>query len=150
MEGDGKRIGGLVGRLIDDGKAYARAEADLAAARVAAEAGRAKKPILFGALAAALALVALVALVMTLVLAMAAFIGPLLGGLVVVVALVALAGLSAALAKSSWEMHPLAIASPRRSGTLQTPAPSSSRPPANCRPASPRGPWPATRGKMRR
>jgi len=96
-------IGELFGQLIDDGKAYARAEADLAKARVACEAGRAKKPVLFGALALALAFVALIALVMTLVLAAASILGPLAGGLVVTLLIAALAGLFAALARSSWK-----------------------------------------------
>lgn len=103
---DEKPIGELFGRLIDDGKAYARAEADLAKARVACEADRAKKPLLFGAIGAALALVALIALVMTLVLAAATLLGPLAGGLLVTAVIAGLAWLFLALAQAAWKGRP--------------------------------------------
>jgi hypothetical protein len=103
---DERPIGELFGQLIDDGKAYARAEADLAKARVACEADRAKRPLLFGLVAAALAFVALIALVMTLVLAAASLLGPLAGGLLVTLLLAGLAGLFALLARSSWKARP--------------------------------------------
>ena len=99
-------IGELFGQLIDDGKAYARAEADLAKARVASEANRAKKPLIFAALALALAFVALIAMVMTLVLAAASLLGPLAGGLLVTLMIGALAGVFFALANASWKARP--------------------------------------------
>jgi hypothetical protein len=103
---DERPIGELFGQLIDDGKAYARAEADLARARVACEADRARRPLLFGAVAAALAFVALIALIMTLVLAAASLLGPLAGGLLVTLAVAGLAWLFAMLAQSSWKARP--------------------------------------------
>ena len=105
-EEEERPIGELFGQLIDDGKAYARAEAELAKARVACEADRARKPVIFGALAAALAFIALIALVMTLVLAAATLLGPLAGGLLVTVIVAGLAWLFATLARSSWKGRP--------------------------------------------
>lgn len=98
-----KPIGELFGRLIDDGKAYARAEAELAKARVACEADRAKKPIIFGAVGAALGFSALMALVFTLVLSVASVLGPLIGGGVVVLLLGLLTWLFVSLAQGAWK-----------------------------------------------
>lgn len=103
---DEKPIGELFGRLIDDGKAYARAEAELAKARVSCEAERARKPLLFGAIAGGLAFAALLALTVTLVLSAAALVGPLVGGLIVTAVIAGLAWLFASLAQSSWKKRP--------------------------------------------
>lgn len=89
MEGGGavdeeKPIGELFGRLIDEGKAYARAELGLAKANAEVKAERFKWPaaLLFGALLFLQAAVTVLAV--TLALALATLIGPLAGGLLAV------------------------------------------------------------------
>lgn len=75
-------IGELVSELIDDGKAYARAEFDLAKAIATAKARALAMPaVLFGA-AFVFALAAVTALAVGVVMALAKLIGPLLAGLV--------------------------------------------------------------------
>ncbi len=75
-------IGELFGRLIDDGKAYAKAEVDLVRVRAEAQASRAKLPTILFAGAIAFGFAGVIALIMTLVLTLAAVLGPLGGGLV--------------------------------------------------------------------
>jgi hypothetical protein len=87
----GDSIADLFGRLIDDGKAYARAEIDLYREIAVHRAGRARSgAVLLGA-GAALLLAALIALTLGAVLGLAALTGPFLAGLIVAAAL-ALAG----------------------------------------------------------
>lgn len=90
---DERPIGEVVGQLIDEGKAYAKAEVDLAKAQALAQAERFKLPaiLLFAALLFAQAAVTVLAV--TIALALAPMIGPLGGGLVAVL----LAGGAAAL-----------------------------------------------------
>ncbi len=88
---DDRPIGELIGRLVDDGRDYARSEAELWKARGLAEIGRYRQAAIFGALGAALALAALVAFAMTLVIGFARLIGPFGGG----AAAVAILGLGA-------------------------------------------------------
>ena len=75
-------IGDLFGRLIDDGKAYAKAEVDLVRVRAEAQATRAKLPAILLAGAIAFGFAGVIALILTLVLTLAAVLGPLAGGLV--------------------------------------------------------------------
>ena len=85
-------IGELLGELIDEGKAYARAEFDLAKAIAAAKARAMALPAaLFGA-AFICALAAITALAVGLVLAMAQLVGPLLAGVAGLAIFAALAG----------------------------------------------------------
>ena len=77
-----KPIGELFGKLIDDGKAYARAELGLARATAEAKANAAKKPALLGAAALLFLIAGVVVLCMTLALALATLVGPLAGGLI--------------------------------------------------------------------
>lgn len=88
-------IGELVHELIEEGKAYARAEIGLAKA-IASAKGRALvlPAILFGA-AFVLALAAVTALAVGVVIALAKFIGPLAAGFVGMLIFLALAGGSA-------------------------------------------------------
>ena len=79
------------GQLLDDGRAYARAEVDLAKLKVRAEAKRYRKAAMLGGVAVALGLAALVAFAMTLVIGFARLLGPIGGG----VAAVLLLGLGA-------------------------------------------------------
>ena len=77
-----KPIGELFGKLIDDGKAYAKAEIGLAKATAEAKANAAKKPALLGAAALLFLIAGVVVLCMTLALALATLVGPLAGGLI--------------------------------------------------------------------
>ena len=90
---DERPIGEVVHQLIDEGKAYAKAEVDLAKAQALARAAEFKVPaiLLFGALLFAQAAVTVLAV--TVALTLAPLIGPLGGGLVAVL----LAGGAAAL-----------------------------------------------------
>lgn len=85
-------VGELVHRLIEDGKAYARAELRVAKATASAKANAVKLPaILFGT-AALLVLAAISALALGICLALAALIGPLLAGLATFLLFAAAAG----------------------------------------------------------
>src|SRR5215204_3184727 len=85
-------IGELFGKLIDEGKAYARAELGLAKASAEAKADAAKKPALLGAGALLFLIAGVVVLCMTLVLALATLVGPLAGGLIAALVTFAIAG----------------------------------------------------------
>ena len=94
-------IGDLFGRLIDDGKAYAKAEVDLVRARAEGQAERAKLPAILGAGAIAFSFASVIALVLTLVLALASWLGPLAGGLLATfIAVVVAVGLALPAVKS--------------------------------------------------
>ena len=84
-------IGDLLGRLVDDGRAYAKAEIDLYREIALHRAGRARAGLIALAAGAVLLLSSLTALILGLVLGLAALIGPLLAGLAVA-ALLALTG----------------------------------------------------------
>jgi len=85
-------IGELVHELVEEGKAYAKAEADLAKAIALAKAKALALPA--GLLVAALfvGMAAINALVVGVVLALASLIGPLLAGIVGLVIFAAIAG----------------------------------------------------------
>ena len=102
-EQEDKPIGETFGRLIDDGKAYVRAEVDLVRTKLDLEVERFRPVAILGAAALLCAVAALVALAVTLVIALASLIGPLAGGLAATAIFVAVAGLLAYLAKSSLE-----------------------------------------------
>ena len=89
---DERPIGELVQQLIEDGKAYARAEVGLVKAIATAKASALAMPT--GLLVAALfiGMAALNALAFGIVLALAKFVGPLLAGLVAFLLFVAIAG----------------------------------------------------------
>jgi len=80
-------ISDLFGRLIDDGKAYARAEIDLCREIAVHRAGRARSGMVLLGAGAALLLAALIALTLGAVLGLAALTGPLLAGLILAAAL---------------------------------------------------------------
>jgi hypothetical protein len=77
-----KPIGELFGQLIDEGKAYAKAELGLARASAESKAEAAKKPALLGGAAFLFLQAGVIVLCMTLALALATLIGPLAGGLI--------------------------------------------------------------------
>ncbi len=103
MDEDEKPIGELFGRLIDEGKAYAKAEAGLVKAQAEAKADRFKVPAMLLAGALLLVIAAVIALVLTIGAALATLIGPLAGGLVAVVIALAAAGSLALMAKARLE-----------------------------------------------
>jgi hypothetical protein len=85
-------VGELVHELIEDGKAYARAEVDLLKAIAAAKSKAIALPAgLFGA-AFVFALAAITALAVGVVIALAKFVGPLAAGFLGMVIFMAIAG----------------------------------------------------------
>jgi hypothetical protein len=82
QEVEEKPIGELFGQLIDEGKAYARAELGLVKATAEAKAEAARLPVLLGAAALLFLIAGVVVLCMTMALALATLVGPLAGGLI--------------------------------------------------------------------
>ncbi|MEO5578833.1 MAG: phage holin family protein [Sphingomicrobium sp.] len=103
MGEDEAPIGDLFGRLIDDGKAYAKAEIDLVRARAEGQVNRAKLPAILVAGAIAFAFASVIALVLTFVLALASWLGPLGGGLLATLIAVVVAGGLGLAAVNSWK-----------------------------------------------
>lgn len=92
LEPDEAPLGELVGRLIDQGKNYARAEVGLVKAIANAKVAQVKLPaILFGA-AFLFVIGGAVTLCITLALALATLVGPLAGGLIATLAAFGIAG----------------------------------------------------------
>ena len=93
VNGDNERpIGDLVHELIEDGKAYARAEVAVAKATAIGKANALKLPaVLFGA-ALLVALAAITALAVGVAMGLATLIGPLAGGFVAFLLFAAIAG----------------------------------------------------------
>jgi protein-S-isoprenylcysteine O-methyltransferase Ste14 len=86
-------IGELVHELVEEGKAYARAELDLAKAIAAAKAKALALPAALFVAAFVLALAAVTALALGVVMALAKFLGPLLAGLVGLLTFAAIGGI---------------------------------------------------------
>ena len=76
-------IGDLIGRLVEDGRVYARAEIDLLKQIARHRAGRARNGLILLAAGAVLLLSSLTALILGLVLGLAALTGPVLAGLII-------------------------------------------------------------------
>lgn len=85
-------VGELVHELIEDGKAYARAELEHAKAIAASKANALKLPAILFAVAFLFALAAFIALVVGIANGLATMIGPLAGGIVACVLFAAVAG----------------------------------------------------------
>ena len=100
---DEKPIGELFGQLIDEGKAYAKAELGLAKVTAEAKAEAAKKPAVLGAAALLFLIAGVVVLCMTLALALTTLIGPLAGGLTAALVTFGIAGLLYLLARQEVE-----------------------------------------------
>lgn len=79
-EGSERPIGDLFGQLVDDGKAYAQSELDVAKAIAAAKTRALLLPAALLGTAVILALAGVTALAVGVVIALAKFVGPLLGG----------------------------------------------------------------------
>ena len=100
---DERPIGELFGQLIDEGKAYAKAELGLAKATAESKTPAAKKPALLGAGALLFLIAGVVVLSMTLALALATLIGPLAGGLIAAAITLGIAAVLGLLAKRELE-----------------------------------------------
>jgi hypothetical protein len=103
IDEDEKPIGELFGQLIDEGKAYGKAELGLAKASAEAKAEAMKKPALLGAAALLFLIAGVVVLCMTMALALATLVGPLAGGLIATMITFTIAGLLGWLAKKQWD-----------------------------------------------
>ena len=91
--GDNDRpVGDLVHELIEDGKAYARAEVGLVKAMATAKANALKLPAILFGIAFLLSLAAITALAVGAAMGLATLIGPLAGGLVAFLLFLAVAG----------------------------------------------------------
>jgi Putative Actinobacterial Holin-X, holin superfamily III len=88
-------VGDLVHQLIEEGKAYARAEFELAKAIAGSKAKALILPAILFGVAFILALAAVTALAVGVVLALAKFVGPLAAGFIGLVIFAAIAGLCA-------------------------------------------------------
>ena len=100
---DEKPIGELFGRLVDDGKAYAKAELNLVRATAETKANAVKKPLALGAIAVLFVQAGVVVFGITIAMALATLIGPLAGGLVATTICFGIAGLLGWLAKRDYE-----------------------------------------------
>ena len=91
--GDSDRpVGELVHELIEDGKAYARAEVSLVKAIATAKANALKLPAILFGIAFLLSLAAITALAVGVAMALATLIGPLAGAIAAFLLFAALAG----------------------------------------------------------
>jgi len=99
-EEEEKPIGELFEQLIDEGKAYAKAELGLVKATAEAKVEGARRPALLGAAALLFLIAGVVVLCMTMAIALATLVGPLAGGLIAALVTFAIAyALYAAAAK---------------------------------------------------
>ena len=100
---DEKPIGELFGRLVDDGKAYAKAELGLVRATAETKAAAVKKPLALAATGLLFIQAGVVVFGVTLALWLGTQIGPLGGGLVATLVTFAIGALLFWLAKRSYE-----------------------------------------------
>lgn len=94
-EPEERPIGDIVGDLVDEGKAFARAELDLAKAMAAAKALALRTPIILLVVAAVVAMGAVNALCVAIFFALTTLMGPLLAGVTTFILVGALAALLA-------------------------------------------------------
>ena len=100
LDADEQPIGELFGRLIDEGKGYARAEIGLVKATAEAKVEVFKLPALLLAGALLFVIAGVVVLCLTIALALATLIGPLAGGLAATVIAFSIAGGLALIARN--------------------------------------------------
>jgi hypothetical protein len=98
-KGEEPDIGDLLGQLVDDAEAYARAELNVAKAIVEAKVDAAKTPSILFAASLFFAQSALTVLAVAIALALVPFVGPLAAG---VVAFLIFSGIAAALVWIGW------------------------------------------------
>lgn len=91
-------VGALLGRLVEDGKGYARAEIGYYKTLARAKLGEAKGGLIFGLVALVLAIAAVNALILGLLLSLATLVGPGWATLIVVAGFLVLAGILGLLA----------------------------------------------------
>ena len=103
IDDEEKPVGELFSKLIDEGKAYAKAEIGLAKATAEAKADSAKKPIIVGFAALLFLQSATTVLAVTVGLAPATLIGPLAGGLIATVIALGIAAVLGLWAKKLWD-----------------------------------------------
>ena len=103
IDEDEKPVGELFGRLMDEGKAYAKAELNLAKATAESKADSAKKPAIVGFAALLFLQSATTVFAITIGLALATLIGPLAGGLVATAVALGIAAALGLWAKKLWE-----------------------------------------------
>ena len=99
-------IGEIVGRLIDQGKNYARAEVGLAKAITTAKVDTIKLPALLLAAALLFVIAGVVTFCITIALALATLIGPLAGGLIATLVAFCIAGALALVARNMLSPKP--------------------------------------------
>lgn len=92
-EQEEESIGALIGRLVEDGKGYARAEIGYYRTLAASKLGEARTGLILGAVALVIALCTVTALLVGLILLLSSLVGPGLATLIVIVGALALAGL---------------------------------------------------------
>ena len=102
IDDEEKPVGELFSKLIDEGKAYAKAEIGLAKATAEAKADSAKKPIIVGFAALLFLQSATTVFAVTVALALATLIGPLAGGLIATVIALGIAAVLSLWAKKLW------------------------------------------------
>ena len=103
IDDEEKPVGELFSKLIDEGKAYAKAEIGLAKATAEAKATSAKKPIIVGFAALLFLQSATTVFAVTVALALATLIGPLAGGLTATMIALGIAALLGLWAKKLWD-----------------------------------------------
>lgn len=86
-------IGELIGRLVEDGKGFARAEIDYYRTLAATKAGEARAGMILGIAALVIALCSVTALLVGLILSLMPLVGPGFATLIVILVALALAGL---------------------------------------------------------
>jgi hypothetical protein len=106
LDQDEAPIGELFGRLIDQGKGFARAEVGLAKAIATDKVEAVKLPAILLGAALLFAIAGVVVLCMTIALALATLIGPLAGGLVATLVAFGIAGGLALVARNKLARKP--------------------------------------------
>jgi hypothetical protein len=86
-------IGTLIGRLVEDGKAYARAEVGYYRTLATSKLGEAKAGLILGAAALVIALCTVTAMLVGLILSLTPLVGPALATLIVTFGALVLSGL---------------------------------------------------------
>lgn len=97
---DSESVSALVGRLVDDTRGLAKAELELAKARVGERVTSYRAAAIMFAVAGALGFAGLIALIIGLILSLATLVGPGLATAIVTLATFALAGVLAMIGKS--------------------------------------------------
>lgn len=103
-DGDGeKSVGAMFRQLLDDGRAYAQAEFDLAKAKAEVKALQYRGAVILGSIALFLAFATTVTLCLVVVQWLSQLIGPYLGGLAAVIIVGAATVITALLARKAFD-----------------------------------------------